>query len=559
VEAAIRYERSLADGRCVWDGIGLHKDSTILTAGAPGYEAIDRRIPALTSDQPEATVEFRLKRTADAAALTGPFQADDLPKTWPKRNISGVVEHAGKPVQGAKVRWGATNYESIERDTTTDVDGNFQLTAVSGDDGYITVIGAELAPAFVHIAREEFEFKINLETGTTARGTVVSSKRRLLQGVWVVPVISSPDRSLCNPLSLTERSAHTDELGHFEIRGLPERGVLFSFMREGQSNLRSQPLKLAGEENEVVMHTTGAVTGRVIGPDGNPVKNFVIQVNIPYVQKPKELVGGFFAGYCTGLDFSDSLGRFVISELPNGGVVRLTALAEGLGQVSIDRVEVHGKDELKFGERVTLQLTPPRKLAIHITEKNSNDLPIPKAVAILIAERLSDTQPIRWPWQGWEGAVRRESDASGVVQWNELSYDEGTLLVRAPGYAREHVAWNDQRESIAIALEKESVVYGTISVNGVPLADVDDFMFLTARNGDSFMIEEPGPTIGRFRFSELPPGEYTLEVMQDRKSKFREVFVVSAGESRYLEINIDPNPPPALETPEGKILQGATK
>ena len=107
----------------------------------------------------------------------------------------------------------------------------------------------------------------------------------------------------------------------------------------------------------MTMSAAGAIRGRVVDEQGKPVRNFRVLLNGSRGREPGDKFGGFFAGFCgTGLTYSSDDGSFLIRNLTAGSVVRVTVLAPGHGEASIDRVIAQPINRLTAKKPFTFRL-----------------------------------------------------------------------------------------------------------------------------------------------------------------------------------------------------------
>ncbi len=524
-----------AQGAFVYDGLKPGVTGG-LAATAPGYHQAEFTAPA--DHDPDKPIRVVLRpKTGQARSSRGggpPTEAI----AHPLRNLAGRVTRAdGQPVAKAKVSWGATEYETIHRKHTTGDDGRFTLKQVPDRDGYVTVIAPGYAPRFAEVSAGLNNLDVTLEPGVSAEGVVVDPAGNPIANVWVVPQVPSPDPSLCNPLYLGERSAHTGADGKFRIAGLPKGPVLFDFMGTGLSDRRNAKLDMADGINRVVMHATGAVRGRVTDGEGKPVKRFRVLVNFPRERKPDDELGGYFAGYCwPGLTFTDERGEFQVTDLVAGSVVRVTIMAEGHGVVAIDRAIVRPVTALKPAHQLGLQLTPPHSGAVAVTGQAKGDerpKPLAGAKVMLL---YTDNQSVNWRYAGrsWAPSIRGRTDAQGVARFEEIPFDEAVLLIDAKGFGRQHITWR-AIGTTPIQLEPEAVLTGTlIGPNGKPLAE--GWVQLYGESGNHFAYHVRPGDRGRYRIDRLPADTYRLSIHHDRSELLDKQIDLQAGQTLTIDL-----------------------
>ncbi len=443
------------NGRFVYDGI--EPDRTIrIHADAAGYESKNMNEVQIKPGIDLLKIEFQLKpkpATAKPKPEEARPRADQARNAAGYRKISGiVVDPDNKPVAGVKIRWGLnqTN-DTVEADT--DAEGKFLLAQVPDEPKSLGVMPRDgsLAAHIVAVPDRgnQENIRISLSKGRTAKGVIQNDAKEPFEGVMVTPIIGN-DRS---GLALWNRSAKSDARGRFEVNGLPESGVLFVFLRDGVSDLRNHPLEL-DKENVVTMSAAGAILGRVIDHEGKPVRNFRVLLNAPQEQKPDDKFGGFFAGFCgTGLSYTSDEGYFVIRNLGEGSVQRVTVLAPGHGELSVDRVIARPLVNLDPKKSSTYRLPEAHALKIRAADAQSGK-PIPNAVVSLVfGEKYLDNQPVVRGGGNWGDSLRMRTDDAGIVDFSPLTYSEATVVVEAEGYAPRQFGWRDHAPEVHVELK----------------------------------------------------------------------------------------------------------
>jgi len=525
------------DGHFTYDGVSLDRASSELEASAPGYSSQHHIFPAARLDQPPHEFTFRLKRTGPLAK--GPQKGgDDTPvvSALPRRNLSGtVLDSSDQPLPDVLVRWGATQYESTRRETRTDSAGRFTLPDVPDRDGFLTAIGdSRYAPRFEPVATGETDIAFGLEPGRTARGVVKTRSGKRLSGVQIIPVIRSPDSSLLNPFWISERQVTTDDMGRFELSGLPQTEMKFDFLKEGFSDLRNHSLRLGDVENEVELVGIGGIRGRVMDPDGNPVRNFRIRLQIPRDPAPGLATGGFFAGFdWYGVSYTSDDGSFILGGVPAKGWLRVIAVAPGLGEAVLDPVQANSFEDWTDDQSLTLRLTPAFELQVKVVDDEGK--PIPDASVAIAEFRPSTQNSFQWGVDD-RLATRRRTNASGNAQFRGLASNEMTILTTRPGFARRRLFGSETPDAIAITLDKESVLTGVVRVRKKPLEAF--YVNLQSQAADYISTSIEASPDGRFRVDQLPAGQYELSIHADRKRLYGETVTIEKGESKEIEIAI---------------------
>ena len=513
------WVRADAQGRFEFDGLVLDR-TTWLNADAEGYELGQRSGVRLDAGSGPLEIEFRLAINP-AAQRPGPGVAGGAStKATPppfrlanRREVSGVVlDPDQRPVPRAAVRWDPDwSRETIE--VKTDAEGRFRLAPVPDEPNIVSVIPEKsaFAPEFPKVeGTGDQDIRVTLAKGHSAKGVVCDDRGTPFAGVTVLPSLVGVGQ---NALALWERSTKTDAQGRFEVSGLPASGVLFTFLGDGVSDLRDHVLAI-DKESIVTMSAAGAIRGRVVDHDGKPLRNFRVLLNASRERKPDDKFGGFFAGFCgTGLTCTSDDGSFLIRNLGAETVQRVTVLAAGHGERSIDRVNAKPLTHLSPERGLIFQLTRPFALRVQAVEEVSGK-PIVDARVSLIYDDPSIDKSFSWGYHDstWGDSVHARTDREGVAPFSPLSFGEGTILVRADGYARRHLGWRDGADKLTVGLWPEASVSGELidATTGKPLEAAHISVHSTS--GDQITALVQAGDAGRFRIGELPEGTYGFSI-----------------------------------------------
>jgi hypothetical protein len=514
-----------AQGRYVLDGLPFERILWGIQAGAPGYEEEEHPRFVLRETEPTREFTFRLKKSKAAAPAQGKLL---------RRDLAGIIlSPTNQPVTDALVRWGATMYETTNRETRTDKDGRFSLLDVPDRAGFITVMADDYAPIFPTVPEKKRTLQVTLEKGDVARGVVKNKKGKLLPNVQVIPVLSSPDPSLGNPFWLSERTAQTDAQGRFELKALPTSEVHFDILCEGFTEQRNLSLQLSGAENTIELEGAGAIRGKVVDPDGKPVRDFRIRLQMPRESKPGDQSGGFYAGYdWYGASFTSSDGSFVLTGLGSGSWVRLSAMATGYGQAVNERVQAHPLDDLPPLKDLTMRLALPHSLRVRVMEEKGQN-PIKDALVTLIDEEPGLDRTFSWGYHNLSG-TRLRTDKDGWAVFPKLTFEEATVLAEHPGHARVRLGWRQKEKEFLVSLSAEAVVHGTVTVGNRSLKDY--WVRLTSANEDQYSAE--ADATGKFRIDQLPPGNYKLAITHENRQVAQQSLAVDSGETREIKVEL---------------------
>jgi hypothetical protein len=525
------YQACNDDGRFEYDDAVPPDQSTRLTAGAPEFQSQDLDDLIVPADGTPLEVEFRLTPKPGGQGLA----AADEPK---QRVVSGVVSDPDrKPLAGVLVRWGyQPTRGAIE--SRTDGEGRFQLT-VPDKEEMLAVLPANYLPEFPAVkAGGDQVVKITLRHGAFALGRVVDDQGTPLRDVRVVAVTRSPDPRIGNQFWLTESDIRTDANGRFLIVGVPE-GARFDFLKPDLSDKRGQILELGGSENVVTLLHGGAVKGRVLDVNGEPIRNFRVLVGFPRERREGDKLDGFFAGYSgIGVRFTSADGAFVLTGVGADSVYRIEVLAEGHGEAVLDRVNAVPVNRLSSTEPATLQAAAARSLRVQARTKAGEQVPGARVTLVNGEVELDNT--FQWGYHdaSWEAMERKRTSSDGWADFPSLSFKEATVLVQAPGYGRRRVGWRKGEQEVVVELEPEAVIAGVIrDSNGSALQNA----YVRAEfRGDHVSATIQPDSRGRFTISELPAGTWSVTVRggDGISSVHDDKLSVKPGETKELTIQL---------------------
>jgi hypothetical protein len=514
-----------ADGRYEYDG-APQSQPTWLSAAAPGYVGEDLDSVVVPEEDKPLHINFRL-RPKPPDKPSG--KADDK-----RRIVKGVVRGPDmKPVADVVVRWGYMPYSNAI-EARTDAQGRFQMT-VPHEAGLLAVLPRELEPQVPEIMRGgDQEVEISLRRGHTVRGQVRDEDGKPIRNVQVIAVMPSPDPRVANPMWLRESSVLTDADGKFELRGMPE-SARFDFLKGELTDLRNHELNMAGGVNEVTMKYGGALVGRVIDRAGKPIRNFRILVSFPRERREGERTEGFFAGYSgIGVRFTSADGSFVLTGVGADSIYRVRALADGHDEAILDRVQAVALNRLAKATPATLRCGPPVSLRVRaVTSKGEA---VAGARVTLVDGNPSLDTSFYWGGGRWENTVRGRTAKDGWADFPSLSFGTATVLVEAPGHARRRLGWRKGEKELTVELPREAVLTGTIHDAAGGLLE-KGYVALKS-DGDHIGATIRPDSKGRFRFTELPAGTWTISVRAtDGLTELHEGQVtLKAGETKELKI-----------------------
>ncbi len=481
---------------------------TRLKASAPGYLPVEES-DILVEDGKIAQIRFQLTMAPPANSV------ESAPGEKRKRIVSGtIVKPDGKPVAEALVRWGREQFTDF-LNTKSKADGTFELV-VPDEPETLVISSREFAPKFLPIQQKGSQIlHVELEAGYRVGGAVLDDTNQPLEGVMVVPGLTEGPE----PVWFDEKAMLTDRNGRFALAGLPASAKI-SFLKVGMSDVRDQHLALDVDTHEIKMAHGGAIKGRVVDAAGAPIRNFRLTVATP--KNPLDgdkTEGGYFAGYSgMGVRFTSPDGTFVLTGFVASEVLRVQAHADGHGQAVVDRIVAVPLNHLQEAPLTTIKADAPTPLKITVAGKTGQ--PIRGARVTLVEGGGELDKSFVWGYHNaaWENMVRGRTGEKGKFILPAVSFNEGVVLVEAPGYARQRLSWRNREQNLNVTLANESILAGQFPLPAGS-EQIPVHVRLDREEGDHISMLLPGRNLGRFEIRELPAGKWSLQVYQSSTAK----------------------------------------
>lgn len=486
-------------------------------ANAPGYRAdyLTWDIEAPTTGAPR--IAHLSKETAPQSAANATNESDSErssqpPTQLPRRTIEGIVsDEDGHPVKGTEVRWGASAWETAVKSDKTGGDGRYSLPGAPDSAGFLLAIADSFAPSIVPARAKQNRVDIKLSRGVKVHGVVRNTSGEPVPDVRIIATTTHLQDGLLIPIWFNERETKSDHRGEFQLTAVA-RGMTFDFLKDGYSELRGVQLGTGDAGNEIQLRDGGAIRGVVMDSAGKPVRNFNIRLTGPRQHENWEQICGFYAGFqWYGISFTRDDGVFVVSDVDADHWSRLIASSPKVGLAILDRVKSEPLDHLSAAEKLTIRLKPFAPMRVKVVDEASLG-PIANASVALIEDRVDFTNGFNWGFDD-NSAVRCQTDREGIVRFEEPAAEDGTIVVRAKGFARQRTSGAFDVPSRNIALVQAAELHGEVRLKGQLLAE--GVVRLRSASNDSYAVALED-TKGRFDFDELPAGEYVLTVENKR-------------------------------------------
>jgi beta-lactamase regulating signal transducer with metallopeptidase domain len=530
-----------SEGRFICDDSVPADETTRLQACAPGYTDQIKSGVSVSPDAAPLELSFRLR------PKPGTLDNSRLPADQRWRTISGTVRaHDKKSVARAVVRWGYMPFVGA-LEATSDIDGRFRL-AVPASSGVLAIVPRGFPPAFRDIvAGGDQTLDIRLESGHVVRGRVVDEKGKSLSGVSILGTVRCPDR-LCPEMDLLPEPVFADLNGGFELRGVPDSTVYY-FFKEGMDSV-STNLKF-DDLNRITMHEGGAILGKLIDQSDKPIINFRILVSPARPQVAGDPPGSYFAGYSGfGVRYTSADGTFVLSGVKAGSFCRITALSPGHEAAVLDRVLAIPTSSISSERPVLMRAGPAPSFRTRVLDDSGKPLSNAHVTLVYLEPRPDLTFVWGMNDAGWWAMEHARTASDGWANFPTLGFDEATVLVRAPGYARTHVGWRNGDKDPIVQLAPEAVLRGRIQdEDGNDLQGhinlITPFWGLPGplppgaggpRHGLQVSARIGPDDKGCFRIAELPAGpcRVTVRGSDGFSTLHRKQIELKAGETTYL-------------------------
>lgn len=501
--------RSGPDGRFRLGGLvgGIEYELRVKKAGfAPARAAATPPAP----DRPAAPLRVVLQRGRSAfGRVLGPD----------RRPIAGAQVTLRTAVPTGPDRFRAAfdpeNLDTFE--AVTGGDGRFDLLHLPAGRYDLTARGRGWAPLTVptlEIPEEDRATDLGtlvLAPGVALEGTVVNAAGRPVEGA-AVHVTEAVDSSFPIPLALGgEEPAGVSGLdGFFRIEDLRAgSAVNVSVLRAGYTAGEARAVQVPAERPvRIVLQEVGAISGRVVDPDGKPIAGADVRIDFRPVGRLMRFTGALL------YDESDLEGNFRLTEV-TPGLIDLSAQAPGWQAGRVADLEVRGGEE-KRG--VEIMLSPAAILEGRVLTPSGEALP-----GAQVGLPFEEGQG-----RGFQMAT---TDDEGRYMLESLPPGHRTLEATHPDYgtARRQTELRVGENSLDITLEGGSEVSGrVVDDTGMPVPGAQVWLYSL---GGPRPLSTMSQSDGSFRFAAVAAGDYRAGVDKEGFARSERVPVTVSGSS----------------------------
>ncbi len=546
-----------------------------------GYASYGRRFVALTDANGEAVVwrdstfrrrepKFRISKEGYTVVSVGDLRPNsDQVGRWSSRiviealsrsvrAIEGTVfDPDGRPVAGALVGYndGTMSFggETWSEYAQTSGSGAYRLEFTNRAPEILLVAYADgWAPQIrpnvkVGTPDEPTKMDFTLSESREFSGTVTDEEGIPVEGARVEAISVGTPYSVSLLLPGVPHRTVTDAPGRFSLRDVARRLRRIRVSARGYSDW-SKANPSTEEELSVVLYRPGIVRGRVVDDASDePVNQFRVRITGGTNYSSRRGV--------VGESFSVPDGRFVLENLYRSGTpVPFSFAVEADGYAKAELTGVHPA-RADAAPQHLIRLKRGTKLEGYVFDASSGD-PIPNALVYLSSKTGHSDVWNERTLSRMRGVEKIVTAADGAFQFT--AKNEGTLLVRAPGYQRVALSskqWPELRGDageLSVALSPGEVIEGILVEDGKPatgrtvrLIRLHDEDRVAEYPREAWSEDTITDAEGRFSWNDLSPGAFFVEwtvgprVRARTETRIRERVSVTASQRSHLTIGND--------------------
>jgi RNA polymerase sigma-70 factor (ECF subfamily) len=455
--------------------------------------------------------------------------------------IAGVVvDDAGRPLPGARVSFGRSQFDADSVRCVAGDEGRFVLQSAPRSKGALLVEVADFAPYSMQLdlrdAQRAASHHVVMQRGGTLIGRVVDEHGGPLAGVSV---------ALRTRENYLDTSARTDDAGAFQLTRVPDRPGLQLECYGARRVRTTVDVAFGATAIVVTMAPAAGICGRVVDAlTGEPVSSFRVRFVDAALLPGDESLSGIGATWMLeGHEFRAQDGHWstVGEELSAGMVAGVEVRASGYGTAVVPRAVATLDPE---AAPIEVALSAPARVTGRVSDAHTR-LPVAGALVRRVAVRQSSGG--YFSRDAGEQA-QTTTNALGEFAFPELATESMWLVVDAAGYARvvdgsfEPGAGTAHR---SIELERGATLRGVLrdghgsarAGESVRVSTVD----ATTKEHRDWRIVTDGE--GRFELADLARGKYAaaLEVRRESHGIFDLSRDVEVRDSGVYEVELRPD------------------
>ena len=453
-----------------------------------------------------------------------------------------VVDEAGNPVEGAAVEMIDAKFPlpdgSFRADS--DVSGAFsiphlipgQFRFLARRAGFSATLGSEIMVPDGETRLDAGE--LVLKAGAAIEGRVTDTRGRPLEGVVIR---GYSEQGPITAMVVADQDPAPDALtgsdGRFRIEDL-ERGRLYNLAAHHAAHPRAMVQGIQAPTDEPVhieLQTARSLSGRVVGPEGEPV---------PDAEVTAAAEVGF--GMTTKLGRTGPQGEFRGTGL-KPGLLDLQVTARGYRDTWWRGVQI---PQDRDPEPVTITLERASVLEGRAQDEEGN--PVPGARIIVVAQASPGGRPLRFPFED------PATDSGGRFRVDGLAPGEYTLSAWLPGSSRRAeatVRLGSGTTQVELVFKRGTVVAGrVVDEAGDPVPSAEVYLRPVVKGQRERTANSQAD--GSFRVQNVDDGHFELVASASgyARSASREIHVAGAG-LEGLEIRLSRE---AAGTITGRVL-----
>ncbi len=473
-----------------------------LTAGAPGFQWGGQTDIAKSGEALD--LKFQLTKRPNPSATKQAVQEAS------NRLISGkILAPDGKPIEGAAVYWDRERFRE-QLLTRTGKDGRYRLHTPD-EDGVLIAESKEFAAELIEVdSGANQKIDATLKAGHFLSGRVVDKQGEPIEGATIC--VGTKDSTFGR---LGEKDTTTDAQGEFSLHGLLENSYL-SIDKYGYFSKWTDKFTLGNQKYTFQLEAdappiAGAICCKLVDSEGNPIRHFEITVSAPHRKEPGDpRVEIGFVSRNESLSFSSSDGRFILTGLQAGCYYRIQAYSFGHGPAAVDRVLAVPVDRLE--QTADIEIRAEKSKSLKVTAIDSSRRPVPGLRLYLIDEQPGSDHLFSWylPFSPLSKTVyAARTGSSGTANYRDLSFQEGTMIARAPGFGRVRIPWRKGETELVITMEPEAILEGELTGGPEIGSEVD--AVLVSKNNEQIYFPVLASNRWQFKIKELPTGTWQIK------------------------------------------------